>query len=203
MDVKQKWEYFSKSLEIAWNVYQTCCEKLREEYSKEYQSFIESKNENDYQEYLREVELPFRNTLNSSLLISFCSLLENVVVDITKEHVQDYSKRIKYGTGNWLIKNLKLLNENRMIVDTNTNDVIFLCYYILIRNCIVHNGGKIDESQNPKKLKNAIEKIKKYDEERNYILIDDKDDIIFIESGLISDFVIKSEEMVEMILEKI
>ena len=203
MNSKKKWEYFSKRLETMWNVYLECMEHFDAKFSEEWKVFCESRDEQQYREYLREIEFPYRNTLNSSMLIAFCSLTEHVVADITNENVPGYEEKKKRKRGNWLVRNIKLLNERGFDIDQNGEDVRLFSYYIQIRNCVVHNGGKISNSKHQKHLVEAIGAVEKYAKKHNYNMIKIKGDYLLLESNLISDVVVKSEEIIERFLEKI
>jgi len=210
MNSKKKWEYFSKSLETIRNVYLECMESLEAIFSEEWKEFCESKDGQQYKEYLREIEFPYRNTLNSSFLIAFCSLTEHVVADITKENVSDFKKKeIKEkkkkvkDENNWLVTNIELL-KTEFDINLNDADTMLFSHYIRIRNCVAHNGGRISGSKYPPQLKKAIEAIQEYAKNGNYNnMITTKDDYLMVGGDLISDVVTKSEEIVERILEKI
>ncbi|MCH8118307.1 MAG: hypothetical protein IIC00_01105 [Planctomycetes bacterium] len=203
MNSKKKWEYFSKRLETMWDVYRECMEHFDAKFSEKWKVFCESRDEQKYKEYLREIEFPYINTLNSAMLIAFCSLTEHVVADITNENVPGYEEKKKRKRGNWLVRNIKLLNERGFDIDQNGEDVRLFSYYIQIRNCVVHNGGKISNSKHSKQLKEAIDAVEKYAKDPNYNMIKIKDDYLMLGSGLISDVVEKSEDIIERILEKI
>jgi len=200
MNSKKKWEYFNKRLETMWDVYLECMEHFDAKFSEKWKVFCESRDEQKYKEYLREIEFPYRNTLNSSMLIAFCSLTEYVLADITNENVKGYEKKKKRKRGDWLVRNIKLLNERGFSIDPNGEDVRLFSCYIKIRNCVVHNGGRISNS---KQLKEAISAVKKYAKKHNYNMIKIKGDYLLLESNLISDVVVKSEEIIERFLEKI
>jgi len=203
MNSNKKWEYFSKRLEIMWNVYLECMEHFDVKFSEEWKLFCESRDEQQYREYLREIEFPYRNTLNCSMLIAFSSLIEHVVVDIAKENVKEYEEKKKHKKGDWLIKHVKLLNEHGFEIDQNGDDVRLFSCYIQIRNCVVHNGGKLSNSKDPKQLEEAINAVGKYAKDHNYNMIKIKDDYLMLGSDLISDVVVKGEDIIERILEKI
>jgi len=203
MNSKKKWEYFNKRLGTMWDVYLECMEHFDAKFSEKWKVFCESRDEQKYKEYLREIEFPYRNTLNSSMLIAFCSLTEYVVADITNENVLEYEEKKKRKRGDWLVRNIKLLNEHGFNIDQNGEDVRLFSYYIKIRNCVVHNGGKISNSKHPKQLEEAINAIEKYAKDHNYYMIKIKDDYLMLGSNLISDVVVKSEDIIERILEKI
>ncbi len=200
MNSKKKWEYFSKRLETMWNLHLECMEHFDAKFSEKWKVFCESRDEQKYKEYLREIEFPYRNTLNSSMLIAFCSLTEYVLADITNENVKGYEKKKKRKRGDWLVRNIKLLNERGFSIDLNGKDVKLFSCYIKIRNCVVHNGGRISNS---KQLKEAISAVKKYAQSGNYSMIKIKDDYLVLGGDLISDVVSKSEVIIDGILKKI
>lgn len=204
MNSKKKWEYFSKRLETIWNVYLECMESLDAKFSEEWKGFCESGDEQQYKEYLREIEFPYRNVLNSSFLIAFCSLTEHVIADITIENVQ-VSKNKGKGEkkeGNWLDKNIKRL-KTKFDIDLNDADISLFSHYIRIRNCVAHNGGRISGSNYLPQLHEAIEAIEEYAKKGNYNMITIKDDYLMVGGDFISNVVTKSEDIVERILEKI
>lgn len=204
MNSKEKWEYFRKRLETIWDVYLECMESLDAKFSEEWKRFYESRDEQQYKEYLCEVQLPYRNILNSSFLIAFCSLTEHVIADITIENVP-VSKNKGKGEkkeGNWLDKNIKRL-KTKFDIDLNDADISLFSHYIRIRNCVAHNGGRISGSNYLPQLHEAIEAIEEYAKKGNYNMITIKDDYLMVGGDLISDVVTKSEDIVERILEKI
>lgn len=203
MNSKKKWEYFSKKLETTWSVYLDCMKNLDAKFSEEWKNFWKSGDKEHYKEYLHEIEFPYINTLNSSMLIAFCSLTEHVIADITNEKVSEYEEKMKQKRGNWLVRNIELLNEQGFSIDKDREDVRFLCHYIQIRNCLVHNGGKISNSKHLKQLQDAINAVEKYAKDHNFNMIKIKDDYLMLGSDLISDVVVQSEELIERLLEKI
>ncbi len=202
MNSKKKWEYFSKRLETMWNLHLEVMEHFDAKFSEMWGVFCKSGDEQQYREYLREIEFPYRNTLNSSMLIAFCSLTEHVVADITKENVPEYEKKEKSEEGDWLAKNIKLLKDHKFDIDLNDADVRLFSHYIRIRNCVVHNGGRISNSKHLTQLKEAIKAVEKYAQSGNYIMIKIKDDYLVLGGDLISDVVVKSIEIIERIREK-
>ena len=208
MNSKKKWEYFNKRLETMWDVYLECMEHFDAKFSEAWKVFCESRDEQQYdeqqyREYLREIEFPYRNTLNSAMLITFCSLTEHVVADIANENVKEYEEKKKRKKGDWLVRNIELLNECRFDIDLNGDDARLFSHYIQIRNCVVHNGGKISNSKHLVQLADAIEAVEKYAKDHNYNMIKIKDDYLMLGSDLISDVVAKSVDIIEGILEKI
>ena len=196
MNSKKKWEYFSKRIETMRNVCLECMEHFDEIFLEKWKVICESRDEQKYKEYLREIEFPYRNTLNSSMLIAFCSLTEHVVADITNENVPKYEKKKEKKKGDWLVRNIELLNEHGIDVDLNDEDVKLFSYYIKIRNCVVHNGGKISNSKHLGQLEEAISAVKKYAQSGNYGMIKIKDDYLVLGVDLISDVVLKSEYII-------
>ena len=186
-----------------WDVYRECMEHFDAKFSEKWKVFCESRDEQKYKEYLREIEFPYINTLNSAMLIAFCSLTEYVVADITKENVPEYEKKKKSEEGDWLAKNIKLLKDHKFDIDLNDADVKLFSHYIRIRNCVAHNGGRISNSKHLPQLKEAIKAVEKYAQSGNYIMIKIKDDYLLLGGELISDVVSKSEDIIDGILEKI
>lgn len=203
MNSKKKWEYFSKRLETMWDVYRECMEHFDAKFSEKWKVFCESRDEQKYKEYLREIEFPYINTLNSAMLIAFCSLTEYVVADITKENVPEYEKKKKSEERDWLAKNIKLLKDHKFDIDLNDADVKLFSHYIRIRNCVVHNGGRISNSRHQDQLEEAIKAVEAYAQIGNENMIKIKEDYLLLGGELISDVVSKSEDIIDGILEKI
>ena len=203
MNSKKKWEDFSKRLETMWDVYLECMEHFDTKFSEKWKVFCESRNEQKYKEYLREIEFPYRNTLNSAMLIAFCSLTEHVVADITDEKMKVCKKKKEPKNGDWLVRNIKLLNECGVVIDPNGDDVKLFSCYIKIRNCVVHNGGRISNSKHQDQLEEAIKAVEAYAQTGNDNMIKIKEDYLLLGGDLISDVVSKSEVIIDGILEKI
>ena len=67
---------------------------------------------------------------------------------------------------------------------------------------MVYDGGTISNSRNPDELKTAINEIQAYGHQGNFNLVQLKDDgYLLLRKDLISDVVVKSEELIEKILE--
>jgi len=203
MNSKKKWEYFSKRLETMWYAYLECMEHFDAIFSEKWKVFCESRDEQKFKEYLREIEFPYRNTLNSAMLIAFCSLTEYVLADITNENVPVYEEKKKREKGDWLVRNIKRLNEHGFDIDLNGDDVKLFSCYIKIRNCVVHNGGKISNSKYLGQLEEAIKAVEKYAQKGNDNMIEIKGDYLMLGGGLISDVVSKNIDIIDGILEKI
>ncbi len=186
-----------------WGVYLECMEHLNAKFLEEWKVCHKNRDEQQYKEYLREIEFPYRNTLNSAMLIAFCSLTEHVVADIANENVPEYEKKKESKKRDWLVKNIELLNEHGIDVDLNDEDIRLFSCYIKIRNCVVHNGGRISNSKHLGQLEEAINAVKKYAQNGNYSMIKIKDDYLVLGGDLISDVVSKSEDIIDGILEKI
>ena len=203
MNSKKKWEYFSKRLETMWNLHLECMEHFDAKFSEMWEAFCKSGDKQQYREYQREIEFPYRNTLNSSMLIAFCSLTEHVMADIANENVEGYEEKKKHKRGDWLAKNIKLLKDHKFDIDLNDADVRLFSHYIRIRNCVVHNGGRISNSKHLDQLEEAIKAVEKYAQNGNYNMIKIKDDYLVLGGDLISDVVSKSEDIIDGILEKL
>jgi hypothetical protein len=201
MNSKKILEDFNKRLETMRNAYLECMDHFDAISSEQWKVFCESRDEQKYNEYLSEIEFKYRNTLNSSMLIVFCSLTEYVLADITNENVPGYEKKMEKAKGDWLVKNIKLLNEHRFNIDPNGEDVRLFSCYIKIRNCLAHSAGKISKSKYPEQLNDAINAVEKYAEAHNLNMRKIKDDYLMLESDLVSDVVVKSVDIIERILE--
>ena len=186
-----------------WDMYLECMEHFNVKSLEEWKVSCERKDDQQYREYLCEIELPYRNTLYCAMLITFSSLIEHVIVDITNEKVEGYEEKKKRKKGNWLVKHIELLNECGFEIDLNDDDIKLFSHFIQIRNCVVHNGGRISNSKYPHQLEDAIEAIDNYAKTGNFNMIEIKDDYLMIGSDLISDVVNKSERIIENIIEKI
>lgn len=201
---ENKWKYFQKRLELTWDLYLEFLEKINQESWKIRQAISVSNNKQDQKqnlEYLNEVDVHYKNTLYGSMLITFCSLTEHLIKEITKEIVKEYENKIKKEKGDWLIKNLNLIKKTKNL-GVDENEIRLLSCYIKIRNCVVHDGGIISNSKNPEELKTAIEEIQEYGKRGNYNLLElTNDGCLLLGDNLVSEVVVKSEELIEKILE--
>jgi hypothetical protein len=205
---KNKCEYFQKRLEPIWNLYLEFLEKIDQKLDEIYQAISVSNNkqcQKQYFDYLNKVDNYYRNTLYGSMLIMLCSLTEHLITEIAKEIVPEYENEIeKIKKGDWLTKNLNLIKKVKKNLDVDENHIKLFSCYIKIRNCIVHNEGIISNSRNPEELKTAISKIQKYSKQGNYNLLElTNDGHLLLGCNLVSDVVIKSEELLEKILEAV
>lgn len=203
---ENKWKYFQKRLELTWELYLEFLGKINQESWKIRQAISISNNKQDQKqnlEDLNEVDVHYKNTLYGSMLITFCSLTEHLIKEIAKEIVKEYENKIKKEKGDWLIKNLNLLKKTKNL-GVDENEIRLLSCYIKIRNCVVHDGGIISNSKNPEELKTAIEEIREYGKRGNYNLLElTNDGRLLLGDGLVSEVVVKSEELIEKILETV
>lgn len=201
---ENKWKYFQKRLELTWDLYLEFLEKINQESWKIRQAISVSNNKQDQKqnlEDLNEVDVHYKNTLYGSMLITFCSLTEHLIKEIAKEIVKEYENKIKKEKGDWLIKNLNLIKKTKNL-GVDENEIRLLSCYIKIRNCVVHDGGIISNSKNPEELKTAIEEIQEYGKRGNYNLLElTNDGCLLLGDNLVSEVVVKSEELIEKILE--
>lgn len=201
---ENKWKYFQKRLELTWDLYIEFLEKINQESWKIRQAISVSNNKQDQKqnlEDLNEVDVHYKNTLYGSMLITFCSLTEHLIKEIAKEIVKEYENKIKKEKGDWLIKNLNLIKKTKNL-GVDENEIRLLSCYIKIRNCVVHDGGIISNSKNPEELKTAIEEIQEYGKRGNYNLLElTNDGCLLLGDNLVSEVVVKSEELIEKILE--
>lgn len=201
---ENKWKYFQKRLELTWDLYLEFLEKINQESWKIRQAISVSNNKQDQKqnlEDLNEVDVHYKNTLYGSMLITFCSLTEHLIKEIAKEIVKEYENKIKKEKGDWLIKNLNLIKKTKNL-GVDENEIRLLSCYIKIRNCVVHDGGIISNSKNPEELKTAIEEIQEYGKRDNYNLLElTNDGCLLLGDNLVSEVVVKSEELIEKILE--
>jgi uncharacterized protein YutE (UPF0331/DUF86 family) len=201
---ENKWKYFQKRLELTWDLYLEFLKKINQESWKIRQAISVSNNKQDQKqnlEDLNEVDVHYKNTLYGSMLIMFCSLTEHLIKEIAKEIVKEYENKIKKEKGDWLIKNLNLIKKTKNL-GVDENEIRLLSCYIKIRNCVVHDGGIISNSKNPEELKTAIEEIQEYSKRGNYNLLElTNDGCLLLGDNLVSEVVVKSEELIEKILE--
>jgi hypothetical protein len=201
---KDKLEYFRRRLESTWNFYVEFLEKIDQESLKIYEAIVDSnanRDQEQYLEYFKEVDVHYRVTLYSSMLITFCSLAEYFLKEITKEIVPEYENEIKKEQGDWLVKNLKLIKRIEKNLDIDENNIRLFSCYIKVRNCIVHDGGVVSNSKHREQLETAINEVIQYGKQSNLLLLElTEDGHLLLGSDLVGDVVIKSEDVLGKIL---
>lgn len=158
-------------------------EKLRIDYQKKNKEF----NERIWQDLQKIYGQLYPRFLNYSFLVSACSIFEyqlkRICALIQEEHKMPFGWEMDSSRKSMSIKIKRFLNfagvilkndsprielsppdfvptevfdENRIIVKTLWKE---LENYFMVRNCIVHDNGLINQARNPEKVRNyAIEK---------------------------------------------
>ncbi len=106
-------------------------------------------DDNACNEYLWHIENAVRHPFRYSMLIAACTFLEESVKFICSNSVPDCGKKLKASRpGTWLAKHRQLLADNTLIdVSAIAKDLDTMEDLIQVRNCIVHNWGRVDGNE--------------------------------------------------------
>jgi hypothetical protein len=108
------------------------------------------------------LEYVLGNTFRSGLFVGVCSFLEEAVKEVTKLLVTDYGEKMKKEQGkkgNWLEKHVRVLtgvgiNFSQVRAELNTFN-----HCITLRNCVVHDSGKVAEAKDPDAVRAAVQHV--------------------------------------------
>ena len=164
--LNERQRYFKRRSKITQRVYA----KAEEGFEKELQKLVNNigvgeldGNSKEVQNARHKLEYQHFEVLREAMLIMVCSLMEEVLKDITKLCVPNCENEIKGRRGNWLKKHLDILKKERSII-VNQKEVSFFQHFIKLRNCVVHGGGNVNKSEDAK-LQEAISSLQKYGKE--------------------------------------
>lgn len=146
-------EYFNKRLD-----YLECCKNEFETHIDDQSQKLHSVDCPNIQETFFHYEYVIENTFRYTMLVAFCSLLEEAVKDISKQILPDYKRKIETQKSkriNWLKKHMSILIDKIDIAPIK-KDVETFYNLITLRNSIVHDWGKINTDKE-KKAVNALE----------------------------------------------
>ncbi len=114
--------------------------------------------------------------------------------------IPQYKNEYKKKKGNWLEKNLELLKSNG-ITGIASEDVLFFCDFITLRNCLVHFCGKIEEYKNPDKVRDSINRLQNHGQKINADIASEKDGYALLEVDVLPEVVIRGESIIRKIFE--
>ena len=201
-NLKKDIKTFSDRWKITWNFFLDMEKELKEKLDKMYDDIrpIVQDLDNNILQQFRDVHRIYTSLFRGGMLIQFCSLVEYTMGQVCVLLIPQYENEYKKKRGNWLKKNLKLLKNNG-ITDINSEDILFFCDFITIRNCLVHCGGKIEEYKYPAKVKNSIKRLQDYGKERNEDISMEKDGYALLGVDAIPEVVFRGDEIIRKIFE--
>lgn len=162
--LNERQRYFKFRSKITHRVYT----KVDQGFEKELGELVQWIHSDEFDGNSKEVEFDrnklqdwYPEVLREAILVMFCSLMEEVLKDITKLCVEEYEDKIKLESGSWLKKHLNVLNKTKGI-DVNEDDVNFLQNFIDLRNCVAHAGGNVNKSKYVNDIKKAVSSLQEY-----------------------------------------
>lgn len=190
-------DYLQKRLEYL----RTCDIYVEDKLEEDKQKLVQKVNENE----LKSQGLAFRNHLDElnivadtfrySMLVAVCTFLEESIKFITRQLIEDYKSKLKEKKrGSWLNKHLELLSSYASLdVESIESRKILFNDVILVRNTIAHAWGRLEASNNPKKLRDTISR-------HDWIKINNEGFII-LDDQSIPNALVAAMEIVEHILQ--
>ena len=201
-DFRKIIKIFYERWEIAWNFYVDMEKEMEEKLNKMSDSIrlVGRAIDKDIIQKFCDVDRVYTSLFRGGILIQFCSLLEYTMGQVCAKLIPEYEDEYKKKRGNWLKKNLKLLKNNGF-TDINSEDILFFCDFITLRNCLVHCGGKIGEYKYPSKVKDSIKRLQGYGKTRNEDISSERDGYALLGVDAISEVVFRGDEIIKKIFE--
>lgn len=204
--LNKKQRYFKLRLETTWEVYV----RADREFDEAQQSLIDNiyggkldSNSKEVKEARRKLEYQYPEVLRESMLITFCSLIEDVLRDITKLCVRNYEGEASKRRGSWLKKHLNTLKHVKGI-NVDKGDVKFFQHFIELRNCVTHGGGNINRSRNKPKVRAAISELQQYGRVHNFDMLGEfEDGHLILGEQFLSEVHIRGENILDVIFKNL
>lgn len=196
-------EAFLSHLEMIWSFYIDMEKELRGKLDELYKQIQKEQppSDSDLFPKFHDIDNRYKCLFREGLLIQICSFLEYTMGQVCALLIEEYEKKFKKSNGNWLQKNLGLLNREE-ITELDSDDVSYFCDFITLRNCFVHTGGKIEQSRRPKEVRKAICNLQKLGQELNTDIVTiSNDGYVILGADALPDVVSKGEEIIRAIFE--
>lgn len=139
------------------------------------------------------------NLFRQAMLIMVCSFLEEAMNLIGEAAISDYSAKIsKKRKVNWFDKRKRLFEEVGVSFKVIEGECERINDLRIIRNCIVHAGGKIDKYRYSAQVEEAVERLKEMDKHSNMNLIEiSADKFLLLGESIIPKAIFASQRIIE------
>jgi hypothetical protein len=133
------------------------------------------------------------NTFRYTMLVALCSFLEEAIKEITKRLVSDYDARITAEKGNWLTRHTRLLADvPGMNLGPIEGDLKTFHDLITLRNCVVHQWGKVAAASDRCAVEAGVRSIETADIST--------DGFVYLGDQVLAEAIIAAEEIADHIL---
>jgi transcriptional regulator with XRE-family HTH domain len=105
------------------------------------------------------LEYVLGNTVRSAMFVGVCSFLEEALKEVSRLLVPHYGQRMKKDQakkGNWLNKHIRVLTEEGIDFRAIRVELKTLNHCITLRNCVVHDSGKVTAAKDPDAVRTAV-----------------------------------------------
>lgn len=139
------------------------------------------------------------NLFRQAMLIMVCSYLEEAMNLIGEVVISDYLAKIgKYKKGNWFEKQKRLFEEVGLSFEGIEEECDRISDLLVVRNCIVHAGGRIEKCKCPAKIEKAVERLNERDKHRNVNLVEiTADKFLYLGDSIIATVIFASQRIIE------
>jgi hypothetical protein len=123
--------------------------------SDESREFIDSEDDEDtVNRFLLHIDGVVAITFRYSMLISACSYLEEALKLLCRDSISDYRSKLKaIKEGSWLSRHRSLLEDEPSVDIVGVEEHWdTMADFVLIRNCITHGWGNVNECRNSKRV---------------------------------------------------
>lgn len=188
--------YLSEKLESIYQIYVSFEDNLSENKISLANSDISEQDIHRACDHLEYIEA---NLFRQAMLIMVCSFLEEAMNLIGEAAIPDFSVKIsKKRKVNWFDKHRRLFEG----VGVSFKEIEDKCERIkdlvIVRNCIVHAGGRIEKCRCPAKVEKAVERLKERDRDMNTNLVEITDNkFLYLGDNIIAMTIFASEEIIK------
>ncbi len=153
------------------------------------------------------LEYMLANITRQSFLTMTCSWLEMTMDVIGEAYIPNYMNKIKYTNSGkrrrsgWLKNRLTVFRKycDAFKSETENKQCQFIENVRIVRNCIVHAGGRVEKADNPKQVDKAIKWIWEKAKEGNYMYAEIVNGLIYLREDILAQVVIDSEDIIDHI----
>lgn len=195
-DIQKIIGYLSKKLDYVHHIYAS----LEDNLSKDIDSLANSGlSEQDVGRYYHRLEYIIGNLFRQAMLIMVCSYLEEAMNLVGEVAISDYSMRInKKKKGNWFNKRKSLFEMTGVSFKGTEKECDDINDLIEVRNCIVHAGGSIEKYKYPKRVEEAVARLKERYKDGNFNLVEiSGDKFLYLGDNVIATAIIASEKIIK------
>jgi GTPase SAR1 family protein len=145
-----------------------------------------------------QIEYIEGNLFRQAMLIMVCSYLEEAMDLIGEAVISEYPAKISKKTKeNWFEKRKKFFEEAGVSFKEIKDQCERINDLLVVRNCIVHSGGRIDKYRYPAQVEEAVERLKERDKDRNVNLVEiTVDKFLYLGDDLVVTAIISSKEII-------